>query len=102
MGDTARTVDMGGATAGNGLRQGGPIMRQTAAEARRLMIEMAGKALNASPDDLTVTDGVVHAKADPSKKISYAELIGGRHFDSAVTYKGVAQQLAVKVQAPLK
>src|SRR5580704_2154821 len=60
MGDTALTVDMGGATAGNGLRQGGIIMRQTAAEARRLLIELAGKVLDVPAADLTVTDGVVH------------------------------------------
>ena len=45
MGDTALTVNMGGATAGNAIRQAGPIMRQTAAEARRLLIEMGGSAL---------------------------------------------------------
>src|ERR1022692_3064933 len=60
MGDTALTVDMGGATAGNGLRQGGIIMRQTAAEARRLLIEMAGKVLEIPVADLTGTDGVGH------------------------------------------
>src|SRR5262249_56073815 len=32
-------------------------------------------------DALTVTDGVVHAKGDASKKVSYAELIGGRYFN---------------------
>ncbi|HEY4403856.1 MAG TPA: molybdopterin cofactor-binding domain-containing protein [Xanthobacteraceae bacterium] len=110
MGDTGLTVNMGGATAGNGLRQGGMIMRQTAAEARRLLIEMAGKALNLPAADLTVTDGVVHALADhstgpspsPSKRISYAELIGGRRLDAPIAWNGVAQQLTVKVQAPLK
>src|SRR5262245_4879954 len=78
MGDTALTINMGGATAGNALRQAGPIMRQTAAEARRVLIEMAGTALGIPPAELTVTDGVVHAIADPGKRISYAELIGGR------------------------
>ena len=102
MGDTALTVDMGGATAGNGLRQGGTIMRQTAAEARRLLIEMAGKVLDMSAADLTVTDGVVHSVADPKKRISYAELIGGRTLDAPIAWNGVAQQLTVKVQAPLK
>src|ERR1700726_657884 len=102
MGDTARTVDMGGATAGNGLRQGGAIMRQTAAEARRLLIEMAGKALDMPPADLTVTDGVVHSLADPKKRISYAELIGGRHLDAPFAWNGLAQRLPVKVKAPLK
>src|SRR5258706_13526603 len=61
MGDSALTLDMGGATAGNGLRQGGTIMRQTAAEARRLLIEMAGKALSVPERDFTVTGGVVHS-----------------------------------------
>jgi nicotinate dehydrogenase subunit B len=102
MGDTARTVNMGGATAGNAIRQAGPIMRQTAAEARRLLIEMASGPLGVPAADLTVTDGVVHAKADPNKRISYAQLIGGRYFDAPVAYTGVAQGLAVKVAAPLK
>src|SRR5258708_4763421 len=110
MGDTGLTVDMGGATAGNGLRQGGLIMRQTAAEARRLLIEMAGRVLDVAPADLTVTDGVVHALAapgtDPSTKpnnrISSAELIGGRRLDAPIVWNGLAQQLTVKVQAPLK
>ncbi len=106
MGDSALTVNMGGATAGNGLRQGGLIMRRTAAEARRLLIEMAGKALNKPAAELTVTDGVVHALSgpatDPSQRISYAELVGGRHLDAPIAWNGEAQQLTVKVQAPLK
>jgi len=102
MGDTALTVDMGGATAGNALRQAGPIMRQTAAEARRLLVEMASRKLGVPAAQLTVTDGVVHAVADANKRISYAELIGGRHFDAPVEWDGVAQGLTVKVQAPLK
>jgi nicotinate dehydrogenase subunit B len=102
MGDTGLTVDMGGATAGNGLRQGGMIMRQTAAEARHLLIEMAGRALDIPPADLTVNDGVVHSLADPGRRISYAELIGGRNLDAPIAWRGLAQQLAVKVQAPLK
>jgi len=102
MGDTHLTVDMGGATAGNGVRQGGIIMRQTAAEARRLLIEMAAKKLNIAPSDLTVTDGVVHAVADASKRVSYAELVGAGKLEAPIAWQGLAQQLTVKVAAPLK
>ena len=110
MGDSALTINMGGATAGNGLRQGGLIMRRTAAEARRLLIEMAAEVLNKPAAELTVTDGVVHALSDPetkpatnpAKRISYAELVGGRHLDAPIAWTGKAQQLSVKVQAPLK
>src|ERR1700692_4480361 len=38
IGDTGQCVNMGGSTAGNGLRQGGIMLRQTAAEARRLLV----------------------------------------------------------------
>ncbi len=102
LGDTARTVNMGGATAGNAIRQAGPIMRQTAAEARRVLIEMASSALGVPSAELTVTDGVVHAIADANKRISYAELIGGRYFDTTVEWTGAAQRLEVRSPAPLK
>jgi CO/xanthine dehydrogenase Mo-binding subunit len=42
---------------------------------------MAAAKLGLPADELTVTDGVVHAKTDASKKASYAELIGGRYFN---------------------
>src|SRR5260370_19435901 len=64
------------------------MLRRTAAEARHLLVEMAAKSLGQPADQLTVTDGVVHAVADPAKRVSYAELIGGRDFDSQVTWNG--------------
>lgn len=102
LGDTGQCVNMGGSTAGNGLRQGGIILRQTAAEARRLLIQMAAGKLAVPAADLTVTDGVVHSISDPAKRVSYADLIGGRPLDAPVEFHGEAQQLTVKVDAPLK
>src|SRR5260370_22385556 len=42
---------------------------------------MAAEKLGVPADQLTVTDGVVHAKTDAAKKVSYADLIGGRYFN---------------------
>ncbi|HLQ91549.1 MAG TPA: molybdopterin cofactor-binding domain-containing protein [Xanthobacteraceae bacterium] len=81
MGDTATSVNQGGASGSTGVQLGGKQMRVAAAEARRVLVEMASQRLSIPADQLTVTDGVVHAKADPSKKASYAELIGGRYFN---------------------
>jgi len=81
MGDTATSVNQGGASGSTGIQMGGKQMRMAAAEARRVLIEMAAAKLGLPADQLTVTDGVVHAKADASKKASYAELIGGRYFN---------------------
>src|SRR5712664_3552498 len=81
MGDTATSVNQGGASGSTGIQLGGKQMRMAAAEARRVLVEMAAEALSTPADALTVTDGVVHAKDDASKKASYAELIGGRYFN---------------------
>jgi nicotinate dehydrogenase subunit B len=81
MGDTATSVNQGGASGSTGIQLGGKQMRVAAAEARRVLVEMAAEKLALPADQLTVTDGVVHAKNDPAKKASYAELIGGRYFN---------------------
>jgi CO/xanthine dehydrogenase Mo-binding subunit len=81
MGDTATSVNQGGASGSTGIQMGGKQMRMAAAEARRVLVEIAAAKLGLPAVQLTVTDGVVHAKADASKKASYAELIGGRYFN---------------------
>ncbi len=81
MGDTATSVNQGGASGSTGIQLGGKQMRVAAAEARRVLVEMAAEKLKLPADQLEVTDGVVHAKGDASKKVSYAELIGGRYFN---------------------
>ena len=76
----------------------GPLV----AEARRLLVAMAGKKLDIDPADLTVSDGVVHSVAEPSRRVSYAELVSSGHLDAPIAWQGLAQQLTVKVDAPLK
>ena len=81
MGDTRTSVNQGGASGSTGLQLGGMQMRRAAAEARRLLVEMAATKLGVPAADLVVNDGVVAAKADPAKKVAYKELIGGRYFN---------------------
>jgi CO/xanthine dehydrogenase Mo-binding subunit len=103
MGDNGRTLDMGGASAAIGVSHGGMVLRRTAALARHLLIARAADALGLPADALTVTNGVVHAAADPTRRISYAQLIGGRYFDDKVDWNGkTSNALAVDVKVPLK
>jgi len=81
MGDTANSVNQGGASGSTGIQMGGKQMRMAAAEARRVLIEMAASQLSVPPDKLVVTDGVVSASDDKSKRISYAQMIGGKYFN---------------------
>src|SRR5213593_2497364 len=50
------------------------------ASARQALLERAAARLGVSVDQLSVKDGVVSAKTDPAKKVSYGELIGGQKF----------------------
>src|SRR5262249_49464942 len=81
LADTATSVNQGGASGSTGIQDGGKQMRVAAAEAGRVLVEMAAAKLGVAADALTVTDGVVHAKADAAKKASYADLIGGHYFN---------------------
>ena len=84
MGDTANSVNQGGASGSTGLQLGGKQMRMAAAEARRVLVEMAAEKLGVPADQLTVSDGVVKTIAPRGampKSVSYADLIGGKYFN---------------------
>src|SRR6476660_2885438 len=81
MGDTANSVNQGGASGSTGIQMGGKQLRMAAAEARRTLVEMAAGLLSVPADKLTVADGVVSASDDKSKRISYAQMIGGKYFN---------------------
>jgi CO/xanthine dehydrogenase Mo-binding subunit len=99
MGNTASSVNQGGASGSTGIQRGGVQMRAAAAEARRVLVEMAAEKLGVPADQLTVTDGVVHAKSDAAKKASYAELIGGRYFNVQLDWN---KQMGNALYAPGK
>ena len=81
MGDTASSVNQGGASGSTGVQLGGKQMRMASAEARRVLVEMAAGLLSVPLDKLTVNDGVVSASDDKSKHISYAQMLGGKYFN---------------------
>ena len=84
QGDTARTVNQGGASGSTGVRFAGSALRVAGAEARRVLVTRAAEKLGVAPERLTVNDGVVSVVGDPAKKISYAEMIGGGYFHSQI------------------
>src|SRR5262245_12531521 len=99
MGDTATSVNQGGASGSTGIQMGGKQMRMAAAEARRVLIELAAAKLGVPAEQLTVTDGTVHGKSDASKKATYAELIGGRYFNVQLDWN---KQMGNPLYAPGK
>jgi nicotinate dehydrogenase subunit B len=84
--DTAMTPDQGTSSGS----QCHPVnfnhenLAQACATAREALVAMAATKLGVSANDLTVTDGVVTHKSDTTKKVSYGELIGGKHFEMTI------------------
>lgn len=89
MGATDLTVDQGGSGGSDGIERDGWPMRRVAAEARRVLLEMASDLFKMPVDQLAVADGVISVKADPSRKVSYGDLIGGRRFNVTLTGQSI-------------
>ncbi len=100
MGSTDVTVDQGGSGGSDAIQTDGWPMRRVAAEARRVLLEMASARLETPADQLVVSEGVISIKADPSRKVTYGELIGGKRFNVALQGRNIdATSGAAKVKA---
>src|SRR6476659_3876871 len=99
MGTTNLTVDQGGSGGSDALQVDGWPMRRVAAEARRVLLDMASKRFGVPADQLSVSEGAILVKADPSKKVTYVELIGGKRFNVTLTGNNID---ATTGQAKLK
>lgn len=103
MGDTANSCNQGGASSALGIQAGAKPLRNASAEARRILVETAAAQLGVSAGRLGVQDGVVMSMDDPAKRVSYADLIGGKYFNSKVEWnKKTGNALEVKGKAKPK
>jgi CO/xanthine dehydrogenase Mo-binding subunit len=95
MGSTDNTVDQGGSGGSDAIQVDGWPMRRVAAEARRVLLEMAASRFGVPVDALAVSAAVITVKADPSKRATYGELIGGQKFHVALTGANIDQTTGV-------
>jgi nicotinate dehydrogenase subunit B len=90
QGDTLLTPDQGITFASLSIQNGGMQIRQAAATARDALLNQAATTLGVAKDALTISKGTVTSKSG-GKRVSYAQLVGGRDF-----------QLKLDPKAPLK
>jgi nicotinate dehydrogenase subunit B len=101
-GDTDKAVDQGVTAAARTIERGGPQLRQASAAARQELLKLASARLDSPVDKLTVTDGVVSVVGNPSKKIAYGDLLGGKRFNVKITASGTGWDMKVAPQVPAK
>jgi nicotinate dehydrogenase subunit B len=101
-GDTDRSVDQAVTAGSRTLERAGPQLRQAAAAGRQELLKLASARLGAPVERLTVSDGVVSVVGNPAKKISYAELVGGEHFDVQISATGTGWDMKIAAEVPAK
>ena len=103
-GDTALTPDQGPTWGSLSVQIGGVQIRQAAATARKALVEMAAKRLGAPATDLEIRYGVIRLAADPTRSVSYSELIGEHEFhlklDKTAPLKSPARYSVVGTSVP--
>jgi nicotinate dehydrogenase subunit B len=85
MGSTDITVDQGGSGGSTAIERDSWPMRRAAAEARRVLLEMGSRHLDAPVERLVVSDGVISVKDNPARSVTYGQLIGGNRFHVALS-----------------
>lgn len=102
MGSTDITVDQGGSGGSTAMERDAWPMRRAAAEARRVLLEMASTRLDASVDRLAVSEGVVTVSGDPSRRVTYGELIGGKRFNVPLTGNNINAATGIAKVKPVQ
>lgn len=81
MGDTMLCTWDGGTTGSRSTKYFGPPVRRAGAEARAVLLQMASEKLNVAPAQLVVNNGVISAKSNAKRSVTYAELVKGRRIE---------------------
>ena len=102
MGSTDVTVDQGGSGGSDAIQTDGWPMRRVAAEARRVLLDLASKRLGVPVDQLAVSNALVTVKGDASKKVTYGELIGGKRFNVTLTGNNIDATTGVAKVKPVQ
>jgi nicotinate dehydrogenase subunit B len=102
MGTTDITVDQGGSGGSDAIQVDGWPMRRVAAEARRVLLDMASERLGVPVAGLAVSNAVITVKADPSKRVTYGELIGGKRFNVTLTGANIDATTGVAKVKPVQ
>jgi CO/xanthine dehydrogenase Mo-binding subunit len=86
--DTNVTPNQGATSSSSSIERGGPQVRAAAAGARQALLARASTRLGVQTGSLTVAKGVVSIDGDPSRSVSYGELLGDKPF--TVKFTGTA------------
>jgi nicotinate dehydrogenase subunit B len=92
MGDTSLTADQGITAGSSTIRNAGPQLRQIAADAKQMLMNLAAIRFQVPVSLLSVTNGVIQA---PTGTISYADLVAGQPLNMTLPTTGQGSSFVV-------
>src|SRR5215470_10457399 len=106
LGDTSETTDQGGVGGSTSVSLGSRPLRNVAATTRATLLQLASQRLGVPAAQLEVRDGVVSAKGDAARRVTYAELasanLDAAAGDDALKVSGAGFALNVEGTAKTK
>lgn len=87
MGDTDLCPYDAGTYGSRSTKYFGPLLREAAARARSILLEMAAARLGIPRERLTITEGVIQDPKQPEKKVAYADLVKGTRIEKGLEVK---------------
>lgn len=98
LGDTAQTANQGGVGGSTSIMMGAKPLRNAAANARYLLMQLASVHFGMPPEHLQVHNGIVSVTADASKIASYGDLASTGDLNDVLKVSG--DGFALNVQGP--
>ena len=102
MGTTSHTVDQGPSYGSRTVRYAGPQIRHAAAAGRQALLNLAAAHFKLPAHQLAARNGAIAVVGDPSKSISYGELVAGKRLDMAIDVSGKTFDMKVAPNAIVK
>ncbi len=102
MGRTDITPDQGGSGGSDAIERDGWPMRRVAAEARRVLLELASERFEVPVEQLDVSNAVIAVRSDSSRTVTYAELVGDQRFNVTLTGRNINATTGVADVKPVE
>ncbi len=87
MGDTDLCPYDAGTYGSRTTKYFGPQLREAAAQARDILLELAAARLNVSQALLTISHGTIYDSKNPEKRVAYADLVKGTRIERKANVK---------------
>jgi len=94
MGDTDLCPYDAGTYGSRSTKYFGPLLREAAAQARAILLQLAAARLNVPQERLAAANGMIRDRENPEKRVAYAELVKGSRIEKSLETRAVLKPVS--------